>query len=429
MIKQLIQLKKEERVRIVIDTVYTSFYSSNKLKSLTGVFSKLKTLVGLDHKYDEELWLILTLLNQCNKQDKRYARIPRAKTFYTTTNKLNKSKTKLDCNRMTYCVDLLESLGLLDIYLGYNSYGDDKGMTTVVRFSDKLLNLTPTTVIRSQVKDHRLTVSPIEIVYKTKSGKAKYDNLSKFKGVGKLREVVNSFNKFLKGFDISLDDRNYTLFYKRVFLEDLEGCGRWYECGNFQTLNSPLRKLIRIDSEDTTEVDVKSIHPSIIASYQGVNISNIDPYNLDDERLINYLGSHCRDICKKAMMCIINTKNKRTAYLALYNEYLKSEDKKNTGLILTESLCKDIIYSLISYNSMINFYGKDRLDYKKLQKIDSSFAEQVISRCINKAIPVLPYHDSFITKKRYREKLMRIMEDSWLYTIGNLDNYRVDIKF
>lgn len=432
MIYKLKELNYQEKTKLTLDTAHL-FFSATKLKSLNKVFNEITNLLGDNGRLKEEIWLLVTILCQCRKQDKTCSILPRDKNYYTYINKKTKTNVKLDRNRLCEIVDNLETMGYLDIYMGYKSYSErDRGYCTIIKFHSYLLDLIPDSIVEKQLKDLRYTLDTIEVCYKKGKDNIKYDKLTRFKGVTSKGKVVSKFNKFLSNFEICLDGKKYTLVFKRVYLEDLDGCGRWYECGMFQIAPSNLRETITIDGKPTTEVDVKCIHPAIIASYQGVNLGNKDPYWVTDDGLIKWLGEYCRGVCKLALMCIINTKTKRNAAMALHNIYLEEKDDEDSimsKIQLDEDLCSQIIYSLLSHNKEIDFYDKKGLNFKVLQNIDSNFAEQVIVRCMSKGIPVLPYHDSFITTRDKQKELIEIMEDSWFYVVGSLVNYRIDIKF
>ena len=54
--------------------------------------------------------------------------------------------------------------------------------------------------------------------------------------------------------------------------------------------------------------------------------------------------------------------------------------------------------------------------WKCLQYADSQLTEAILTKCLEKDIPVLPVHDSYITSTRYWQELSEIIEDAY-YTM------------
>ena len=96
------------------------------------------------------------------------------------------------------------------------------------------------------------------------------EELSKrFVGISSMREDIKNFNSLLARHEIMVDGVEISTYYRRIFSDNLKSAGRVYSCGPFQSLPSKLRPKITLDGEETCEVDIARIHPSLLAVQLG----------------------------------------------------------------------------------------------------------------------------------------------------------------
>lgn len=425
------ELKKEERSWVLINSVGNLYYTPYKANYLLNVVNELSKLSGLSEiKYQNELYMLAICIAKAKKINKIGVWFPRRWETYTKFNKISKSKLKLNKDRMCELIDTLEEGGFLTVYLGYRDIKEDTNISSRVIFGEILLGLINDTILKS-TKDVRSETPEIEVCYKEKGKRLKYEKLTRFKMVKLRVDVVKRYNKFIDGFVITIDGKEHKLFYKRVYMDDLFGCGRWYEVGCFQTAKKELRKTIKINGNSVTEVDLTALHTNIIGTLQGVDLRGKDPYSMYDSSLSEILRGkkNLRSFCKLALMCIINCRSKTNAQGALYNIVKGGDEDFLVGLGITEDDCVKTIDKLLSYNKELKFFGKGSYDYKVLQNIDSDICEKVLVHSMNRGFVALGYHDSFIVENSNKEALIHIMRKSWVETFGNKDNFHYKIEF
>lgn len=425
------ELKKEERSWVLINTVGNLYYTPYKANYLNKVVEAIADLSQLPlKKFENEMYMLAICIAKAKKINKQGVWFPRRWESYTKFNKINKSKLKLNKDRMCELVDTLDEDGFLTTYLGYKDMKEDVNISSRIIFSESLLSLVDDKIL-NLTKDPRSESPEIEVCYKENKVRHKYEKLTKFKMVKLRREVVKRYNNFIDKFVITIDGKEHKLFYKRVYMDDLFGCGRWYEVGSFQTARKELRKTIEINGNKVTEVDLVALHTNIIGTLQGVDLGGKDPYSMYDSELSELLKGkkNLRGFCKLALMCIINCVNKRNAQAALYNIVKSGDEDFLEGLGITKLNCEDVVDKILDYNKELKFFGKGSYNYKILQNLDSDICEKVLVHSMNKGFVALGYHDSFIVEKSNQEELISIMRKSWIETFGNTDNFHYKIEF
>lgn len=190
---------------------------------------------------------------------------------------------------------------------------------------------------------------------------------------GKLKKEYRQFK---------LDDEHAlippaSLECRRVFKGDFESGGRFY-CGA-QSLNKAERATIQIDGEPTVELDLKSLHPRMLYHLEGLEAPH-DCYVADtkEQRVRNKM------IC----MYLINNKDRKTALRAFMADF---------GGTSGEAAAE--FQEFIDQHSAIDQYFF-KSGWKRLQFMDSQIVDKVLAAAIEKEVPLLPVHDSFIIKTR-----------------------------
>ena len=101
--------------------------------------------------------------------------------------------------------------------------------------------------------------------------------------------VAKDLNAMMKGWTSLLQNSmievNGTLipeiFFIRIFNNDLMHGGRFFDDGSIQQQSKPIRETIKIDQEDTIELDFKSLHYAFAAEELGLNLLHKDPYDFE----------------------------------------------------------------------------------------------------------------------------------------------------
>ncbi len=427
---ELAKMSRKERTLISVQCD-KFFLTINKYKDAKPVFDTLKDSLNLPTRYDKEIWCVVTCVAKSLRAGNNGSQFPLKEKVYTSAN--NVHGLGLNNKRASLVVKLLDEKGWLTFYKGFKDVKNpDNKMRSCLIFSDDLKALFSANLLARYARP----ITETEMVeVKDSKTKQSFMKLTRFKGVSSHRNFMVNYNKLLSESEITIAGVQCAVTYKQVFADDLDGGGRFYTFGKFQTAQSELRRFIKINGNHTTEVDVRGIHPAICRTLQGGNPlkESFDPYGIDNTYNIN--NQEFRLLCKFAVMCMINCKTKVGASKALTNivqdDFKKNyEDRDFTSVVCFDNkISIGIINKLILHNSPVNFFGKDQLTWQELQRYDSKVSEGVMKRFIKNKIPVLCYHDSWVCEVQHRDFLIESIKESWYDVFSTNDNCFLKIEF
>lgn len=425
MATELKSLTRKERVLVSINC--DSFYlSTNKTKTSQPVFDSLRSDLKLQRRYHQELWMVITMVGRALISGCNGSQI----TFNTRSYKfVNEERgTKLDSRRARYIIDLMEDLGYLKLYLGFKDLRTSTSMISCVMFEDKLTSL----FTEGMVKRYKRSITVDEMV-EVKDSKTKnlITKLTRFKGVGENKRFMLDYNQLLSDNDIRYGSRKAFVQYKQVFSDDLEGAGRIYSFGSFQTMPSFMRGKLVINGEKCTEVDLRFNHIAMLYLMQGIVLDeNFDCYSID---LNGYDYQDVRSLCKLAIMCIINTNSLYKAGMALANAV--KEDSECVEPYLQPFHESDVkffhavVKKLVTKHKKVDFFPKGVILWKKLQRLDSRVCEKVLEHFTKRGEVVLGWHDSWVVRKALQQELIEVVRESWFKVFGTYDNCFLKVEF
>jgi hypothetical protein len=336
----------------------------------------------------------------------------------------SKTKKNIPYSKTKDLISLMEKSGYLTLYVGFKNKTD--GISSAIRFHDKLLNCLDKKMCDKWGMSRFENLNLLEVIDSENSTQHKdvFHSLKKFKGVKKLVEDINLVNKNLCEHLITYKGETCCVVYKRRFEDDLQSAGRWYVVGTFQVEDSYLRNTIMIDSTPTVEIDIKHIHPSILASISGFKLKKgYDPYDITSYVKTPLEFKVLREFIKPCFMALLYANNRGTA---LHTIREKLWDNRHIATWLD---AETILEALEEHNHMLSefFYHKD--NWKLCQFIDSQIATKIMVHFASKGEVCLNYHDSWIVTYHNKQELINVMRDSWEHVIGNLDNFGYDIEF
>ena len=192
--------------------------------------------------------------------------------------------------------------------------------------------------------------------------------------------------------------------------------GRLYSTHNrgiaYQDIPSDLRKTIRINGEETVEIDYSGLHISMLYARKNISPPD-DPYS--------FLSSDQRPLAKKAMLIMINASSKKECIKRL--EYDKVELCNKQGLSPKKRKLKhafeccpniaEIIDLITQKHAAISEFFFSGIGLQ-LQNLDSLIALEIVGCFCSKGIPVLPVHDSFIIAKSHSAALKEMMQSVFM---------------
>lgn len=176
---------------------------------------------------------------------------------------------------LTKIVDALVSLGYLESLSGWKPLG----LKSVFKASEKLQNQLES-FKECQVESKGPVVElppekPLELRNQKRESIAFEDTPETLA----MKEFLLKVNNLYATTTFELDEKPLAKPYlTRIFNEDWQTGGRFY--GSHQSLRKVARAKIKIDGEETVELDVPCLHPRLVAHLAGVKLSGGDLYYL-----------------------------------------------------------------------------------------------------------------------------------------------------
>lgn len=188
--------------------------------------------------------------------------------------------------------------------------------------------------------------------------------------------------------------------------------GRFYAHGvfgmaDYQQLSKEERSTIRINGENTAEVDYSCLHLSLMYAQCGKQLDG-DAYGWHPNRRV-------------AKLVTIIALNNTNYYNAVHAVQKALED--------TDELCNasKLVSAMLKHHRVISdriFNSFRQIDALTLQHTDSCIMENVLKSLHKRNIPALPVHDSVIVPEKYRKTAVRIMKEQY----KNMTNFEIEVK-
>jgi len=231
------------------------------------------------------------------------------------------------------------------------------------------------------------------------------DEKKRCKRLSANRQKPFSLN-LLKWYESELNNHSYTIgktdlpsFYfslTRIYSRgSYELGGRFYSL--FQSFGSQTRLHLKIDGESVFEVDLSSLHPTMLYRMAGKQ-QEPDPYTID---------GYPRSVVKVAMQVLLNTIKPFPPSNSL--RYFLSKAKQRMGnrrdpvwqaIEFTNDYCERLAQAIASHNKPIAQFFCQGIGLK-LQHKDSVFTSCVLHYMMrmSPSSVVIPIHDSYIIKQ------------------------------
>jgi hypothetical protein len=253
----------------------------------------------------------------------------------------------------------------------------------------------------------------------------------------KLVAMLNKYNKYSRQFIISVLEDSFDIQLRKVYNNSsFVNGGRSYVIGEGTTIMArTFRKKIKIDGEDTVEIDFKSLHPSLIAEICDVTLPDgFDPYGITMD---GYDQKALRKICKIAFLCMFNAKDFNQALAAVTHELRSLKDEETEKHLPTQWKAEGKVPPVIEVKQILhrlaehNMYAADWMFSGKgvnLQYIDSQIMDLIIQQFMDIDEFVLPVHDSIIVQERLKEFGETSMRIAYKQILGSDNNCKLETK-
>ena len=337
--------------------------------------------------------LVLDLWVASTCEDNPWRSVSRDKSDYQKEGRYRKIFFKYDL--FIPLLDDLISLGYVDQKKGYQNMGNQKmSYQSRIMATDKLLASCTEWDIQHVVQADDV---PLSDVIRLRDKDKRLIDYEDSERTIEMRARLDQYNAQLGGSKLSVEGVKADTSMKRMHRvfnnSSFEKGGRFYG-GFWQGLRQRQfmqRQQLRIDDEEVTELDFKSLHPSFLYRLKELPVPE-DAYSIEGVD---------RQSVKDAFLVIVNCDSRKQALDTMRHE----KGIKDAESVLAAIECKH------SQLSEFFFLGEDALG---LQHMDSLLADAIMKDLYAEGIVVLPIHDSFIVAKKNEGRLREVMID-WYY--------------
>jgi hypothetical protein len=255
------------------------------------------------------------------------------------------------------------------------------------------------------------------------------------------QEAVNVLEPYHKILDDAKPSINgyvlNSLRLHRVVKETLDVSSRWFDNGCFQNKPKDIRKMLTFFGEETVSLDFKSLHPAILMFYEGISLSEHNPYpSINSVKVskvaINKFTKYyaldkydpVRNIVKKLFLAMINADSINAAVGSVYEDMHKDNLKKGTYKEHTMKYVgvgnvdlHKVAVKILKHNNCIAKYLGTGIG-KKLQYKDSEIIRKCLEKLNNEKIPCIPVHDSISCRVSDKLRVKEVMRESFIEVIG-----------
>jgi hypothetical protein len=309
-------------------------------------------------------------------------------------------------------VRVFEKLGYLTIFPGGYFKAIKKGYLTKLKISDKFEELVKKFNLSYQ--DILKRTPPISL----KDSKGKKIKVVNSKITNPIRKRIERYNNLILSSNIELpidkidhDRRRKIGFanrtYAKCYLNRSYKLGGKYYGPCWQNLSKELRGKIKINSEETVELDFNAMHLHLLYCKVNKRLTDYIPEGIDAYQLPN----RNRKIVKTSFTCCINNNcNKGNVNQVVGPEVAK----KYPEIFVKNTSYRDILDELGSHHPEVRQFFYAQIG-SEISNMESKVSDYIIGKLTRKNILVLNIHDSFIVSIAYKDILLNTMMDGFKY--------------
>ena len=309
-------------------------------------------------------------------------------------------------------VRIFEKLGYLTIFPGGYFEAIKKGYLTKLKISDKFEELVKKFNLSYQ--DILKRTPPISL----KDSKGKKIKVVNSKITNPIQKKIERYNNLILSSDIELpidkidyDRRRKIGFanrtYAKCYLNRSYKLGGKYYGPCWQNLSKELRGKIKINGEETVELDFNAMHLHLLYCKVNKKLTDYIPEGIDAYQLPN----RNRKIVKTSFTCCINNNcNKDNVNHVVGRRVVK----KYPEIFMKNTSYRDILEELGSYHPEVRQFFYAQIG-NEISSMESKVSDYIIGKLTKKNILVLNIHDSFIVSIAYKDILLNTMTDSFKY--------------
>jgi hypothetical protein len=296
---------------------------------------------------------------------------------------------------MNLVLNYLNDHNYIEIHKGF--YNEKISMQTRV---------TPKPKIKKLIKKIGITKAQITldrnieriILKDTKQNKKKLKDYDENKAIEEMRQFILEYESFISCYKIRFKDEVIKkIIFKRVFNNNsFENGGRYYSW--YQNIPSEERSvLMSCDNSPLVEIDYSGLHINMLYA-----LNELPPYENDVYTVKGY--EEYRNIFKIALQIAINAKDEKTALQGMRSHLVNHKLHRTID-------AKEILNVFRDKHEKISEYFFSGIGLY-LQYLDSNMVTYVLKEALKYNIPLLPVHDSFLTRKQDLEFTNKLMVDA-----------------
>ncbi len=324
----------------------------------------------------------------------------------------NKSYFNIGYKGWANTVRIFEKLGYLTIFPGGYFEDQKKGYQTKLKITDKFKELVNKFSLNYQ--DILKQTSPISL-------KDSEDNEIKVinsKTTNPIRKRIDRYNNLILSSDIELPidkiefrKRKSTGFANRTYTKHY--LNRSYKSGGkyygpcWQNLSKELRKEIKINGQETVELDFNAMHLHLLYCKVNKKLTDYIPEGKDAYQLPN----RNRKIVKTSFTCCINNNCNKDNVNQVVGPKVA---QKYPELFVKNTSYRDIVDELGSHHPEVRQFFYAQIG-NEVSYMESKVSDYIIGKLTRKNILVLNIHDSFIVSINYKDILLNTMIDAFKY--------------
>lgn len=319
------------------------------------------------------------------------------------------SKKGITPSRIIKAVDFLQREGYIIAYKGIASSILERRTISWIKPTDLFLSTWPSKEVYMQAElDYLEQCEVIELRDENKNT-IPYKNNEHTKRMAEVVRRLNSLNE--KCSVVDREGKIMTNIYCRIFNESFDYGGRFYRADVLAIKNKEddARLDILMDDEAVVEVDYSNLHFRIAAALEDLDSEDI-PLDVYSGILEDETNKVDRSIVKLAVNMMFNCYDKLSAQRAIQKAInLMPDESKQIYTLGGAKSVMALIYD--EYPAFSHLFCEESSFGRVLQNADSHLASDILEVMLEKNIPCLPVHDSFIVKMKHLDILCKAMGD------------------
>lgn len=350
-----------------------------------------------------------------------------SKLVYSRDNtKVSKNNKGITAWRVKKCVDWLEKEGYITNHIGVGAKNVEDRMPSYMEPTDRLRALWAEKQQYQAAIDYIEQMECVELRDKNK-------NVAHYRGnkaIAHMNDVVRKLNKVNeKATVVDGSGDRMTNIYCRIFNETFNFGGRFYRADILAIKNkeNDCRLDIKINGDPIVEVDFSNLHFRIASALEEISTDDL-PLDVYSGIIPDETNKWDRAIVKVAVNIMFNCKNEEDAQRAIQLEINKIKNTPDSNYTL--GVAKAVM-SLIKceYPDFAHMFCDSDSFGRILQNHDSNLASDILEVFVEKEIPCLPVHDSFIVQKQHLDLLCDTMGEKFRDRFNTKDPIPVGIKW